>query len=145
MSLTKYLAAGLRMVGAACCLTREGKFAGVMIQYREADLDKAEKKGLLPEGVFEYSCGLIELRVQGKLVSKTRKQWADFICGGDEADFSKRIMGGFPFRSYHSDMTKGVRLHQALLDLATGNQIHPDLPLEDLSEVVNRRSWKRLW
>jgi len=135
------LAAGLRTVAAAASSYPGWKRDLAMMMYRESDLPEADRKGLLPAGTLEYSRGIIELRIRGKPVTKTRKQWVDYICGIGEPRQGKLAMRGFPFRSYDSKMTKGIRLHRALLELETLNKTHPDGTLDELIEQINHRGF----
>ena len=100
-----------------------------MIEYSESCLPRADQNGSLPDGTLEYSRGIIELRIQGKPVAKMRKQWADYICGVDEAskaNFKSVMMRGIPFRSYDTRMTQGKDLQRALLQLESPNKARPD-------------------
>jgi hypothetical protein len=138
MRLMKYFVAGVRTFASAIRLC-PWKEDSAMIQFRESDLEKAYNRGYIPEQTLTYARGIIELRVQGKPVAKTRKQWADYMCGGEEARAGKLSTRGFPFRSYDSHMTKGVHLHRALLELEAMNKANPDVPLEELVANINER------
>jgi hypothetical protein len=139
MGLARMFVAGLRTVAAAARSSPGWQRDLAMIDYLEPDLPMADSQGVLPEGTLQYSEGIIELRIQGKSVAKTRKQWADYICGMDEASRGKLRMRGFPYRSYDSKMTRGKNMQRALLQLEGLNKAHPGATLDELIEEINRK------
>lgn len=76
----------------------------------------------------------IELKIQGKVVVKTRWQWAQW-------ENSQRPFPSYPYRSYDSDMTKGKNAHNALLDLVSFNKAHPGLSLDELYNLIQNKYW----
>ena len=108
-----------------------------MIQYRESDLPRAAEKGLLPEGTLEYAMKILELRIQGKTVAKTRWKWAQFENSESTFPFPR-----FPYRSYDSDRTKGIIIHNALLDLVSLNKANPELSLDELYSIIQDKYWR---
>ena len=136
--------AGLRTVAAAARSSPGWKRDLAMMYHRESDLPEADRKGLLPEGTLEYSRGVIELIIQGNRVARTRKQWADYICGMEQARAGKLAMTGVPFRSYDSRMTQGINLRRALLELEALSKAHPKATLDELVGEINRKGFWRL-
>jgi hypothetical protein len=105
-----------------------------MIQFHEADLQRAAEKGLLPEGTLDYAKGIIEITIQGKTVTKSRWQWAQFKN-------SQPHLPSFPYRSYDSDITKGKNIHDALLDLALLNKTYPEMSIDELNYLIQKKFW----
>lgn len=134
MSTKKYFTAGLRTIAAAFRPSADWKRDVAMIEWRDEDLPRAAELGALPEGTFEYAQGIIELKIQGKVVAKTRRQWSD--------EFSKRRR--FPYRSHDSKRTQGTNLHRALLELEAMNKAYPDLSLDELIAQVSAKGFWRL-
>jgi hypothetical protein len=130
MGLMKHFVAGLRTVAAASRSSPGWKRDWAMVRCRESSLQEADEKGLLPEGTLEYARGIIELKVQGKPVAKTRWRWAMCLLPSS--------------RSYDSDMTQGVHLHRALLELEAMNKANPDMPLDELLDKINGKGWRHL-
>lgn len=87
-----------------------------MLQYRDSDLPLAFKQGKLPEGTIEYAREILSLNFQGRVVAKTRKQWAEILL---------------PYRPFDSELTRGVNTQRALLLLETLSRARTDLPLDD--------------
>jgi hypothetical protein len=134
MSFAKKIKAAFRAAAASTrsCPGWERDIA--MIQFRESDLPRAADKGLLPEGTIQYASEIIELKIQGKTVAKTRRQWVDFKN-------SQSPIPSFPYRSYDSDMTKGKNIHFALIDLVSLNKDHPELSLDELNYLIQKKYW----
>ena len=107
-----------------------------MIQCRESDLPRAAKNGWLPDGTLDYAMEILELKIQGKTVAKTRWQWAQFMSPESSSPFPR-----FPYRSYDSDRTKGVIVHRALLDLVSLNRNRPELSLDELYSIIADKYW----
>lgn len=95
-----------------------------MLKYYDEDLPLAAEKGLLPEGTVAYARGIIELKIQGKPVAKTRKEWAEFLL---------------PYRSYDSETTQGISVQTALLELESMNKAKPDLTLDELKRLILKK------
>jgi len=129
MGLMKHFVAGLRTIAAAGRSSPGRKRDWAMIQYRESTLQEAHEKGLLPEGTLEYAREIIELRIQGKLVAMTRWAWASRLL---------------PFRSYDSEMTKGINIQRSLSELEQINKANPDLSLDELIDKVRAKFWHHL-
>jgi CheY-like chemotaxis protein len=137
MSLFNKIKAGLRTAVAAnrACPGWERDIA--MIYWKESDLPKAAEKGLLPNGTLEYATEIIELRIQGERIAKSRYQWAQFQ--NIECPLPR-----FPYRGYDSEMTKGKIIHQALLDLVALNKANPQLTIDELNLWLHRKFWYEL-
>lgn len=103
-----------------------------MIRFRESDLPKAVEKGVLPKETLDYAMEIIELKFQGKTVAKTRWQWAHF-------ENSQSPLPRYPYWSYDSDKTKGMIIHDALLDLVSLNKAHPELSLDELHCLIQQK------
>jgi hypothetical protein len=134
MSFIKKIKASFRTAAASArsCPGWERDIA--MIQFRESDLPRAAEKGLLPEGTLDYATGIIEITIQGKTVAKSRWQWAQFKN-------SQSYLPSFPYRSYDSDITKGKNIHDALLDLVSLNKIYPELSIDELNYLIQKKFW----
>ena len=107
-----------------------------LISIRENDLPLAVERGLVPEGTVEYALEIITLTIKGKTIAKTRCQWAEF--NDAEAIGPPYTL---PYRSGDSDKTKGVIVHNALLDLVSLNKAHPDLSLHELLTIIQKKYW----
>jgi hypothetical protein len=124
MGLFKRFVAGLRTVKAVSHASAGWRRDLAMVQFRESDLPEAAQKGLLPEGTLEYARGIIELRIQGKPVAKTRWAWATFLL---------------PYRSFDTEMTQGINIQRALLELERMNEANLDLTLDELKWWMMKR------
>jgi hypothetical protein len=129
MSFINKIKSGFRTAAASTrsCPGWERDLA--MIDYRESSLPRAAEKGCLPEGTLEYATEIIELKIQGKVVAKTRWQWAQW-------ENSQSPLPSYPYRSYDSDKTRGMNTHDALLDLVSLNKTHPELSLDELHRLI---------
>ncbi len=130
----KTITAGLRAVSTLTrdCPDWERDLA--MTSFREADLQAAERMGMVPLGTYEYANEIIELTIQGKIIAKTRCQWAEF--SSPDSTFPR-----YPYRSYDTDRTKGVIVHKALSDLVALNKAHPELSLDKLYAAIQEKYW----
>lgn len=136
MSISKLAKAAIRSLRfrTLACVGWERDL--VMFQFRESELRDAARKGMLPEGAFEYATEEIQLQIQGKSISKTRYQWARF-----QSPESTYPMPRYPFRSYDTHKTQGIIIHNALLDLVDLSKAHPEMSLDQLYEIIQKRYW----
>jgi len=59
----------------------DAQFFLAMMKFSERGLLTAAQQGEVSPKPLEYCQGVIDLTIQGKRVSKTRKQWADYLIG----------------------------------------------------------------
>jgi len=99
--------------------------------YNESDLEEAERLELSPKGSVEYASEILTLNIQGIPVAKSRYGWAQFK-GLESLPY-------YPFLSYDTEKSKGVILHNSLLDLVQLNKSRPDLSLDELYELIQHK------
>lgn len=132
MSFLNKIKAGLR-TAAASTRSRPGwERDWAMIKYSESSLPRAVERGLLPKETLDYAMEIIELKIQGKIVAKTRYQWAQW-------ENSQSPFPRYPYRSYDSDKTRAINTQAALLDLVSLNKAHPELSLDELHRLIQEK------
>jgi hypothetical protein len=134
MSLTRKIIACIRhakFAGHACPEWRKDL---AMMNFLETDLEEAERQGKAPKGTTQYASEMLTINIKGINFAKTRYQWAEWR-GEDPLQY-------FPYRSYDTDKTKAVLIHAALLDLVAFNKSNPELSLDQLYELIQRKYWR---
>jgi len=130
-AIVRTVIAGVRHIKLSARSCPDWRKDLAMLHYCESDLEEAERQERSPKGSVEYASEILTLNIQGMPVAKSRYEWAQFK--------GLEPLGYYPFLSYDTEKSKGVILHNSLLDLVQLNRSRPDLSLDELYELIQHK------